>query len=241
MNLSLTKPLVLSIDSALNGCAVGLQNTKDDIPLAASSREMSSGQAEHLVPMIEDVLAAAGKEYGDIGLIAVVNGPGAFTGIRIGIAAAKALGLALEIPVIGVGTFESILHTALQSEENRGYARYLVILETKRTDFYVQQFDAQGNTVTHGKCASAEAIRDELSAERTLLLGDAVKRIQKEWGTNPATIAAREITLADPIVTAKRAKELFLQEKIFTEIQPVYLRAPDVTKPKAEKIMKSKR
>ncbi|MBK9585220.1 MAG: tRNA (adenosine(37)-N6)-threonylcarbamoyltransferase complex dimerization subunit type 1 TsaB [Alphaproteobacteria bacterium] len=235
MNQALAKPLILSIDSALSGCAIGLLNSKDDIPLAGLSREMSSGQAEHLVPMIEVVLAAAGRQYGEIGLIAVVNGPGAFTGIRIGIAAAKALGLALEIPVIGVGTFETILHTALQREENRGYARYLVLLETKRTDFYVQQFDAQGNTITHGQCASSEAIRDELSTERTLLLGDAVERIQKEWGTNPATIAAREITLADPIITAKRAKELFQQKKNFTEIQPVYLRAPDVTMPKMAK------
>lgn len=192
---------------------------------------MTSGQAEHLIPMIEQALSMAGKHYGDCGLIAVVNGPGAFTGIRIGLAAAKALALALDIPVVGIGTFEAVLHTALQDTKSRGYEHYGVVLETKRMDYYFQHFDGQGNALTPGGCVSAEDIRHTLSEERTLVAGDAVTRLLGEWGQCPGEFTFKEISLADPIVTAKRSKAAWSQSNN-TEIGPIYLRAPDVTMPK---------
>ncbi len=232
MTPALTKPLILSIDSALNGCAVAILDTTQNKPLAAISRPMSSGQAEHVVPMIEQALKEAGAQYADIGLIAVVNGPGAFTGIRIGIATAKALGLSLHAPIIGVSTFEAVLRTAFQNEENRGYARVTVILETKRTDFYVQEFDGEGTPLTSGKCASAQEIRKGLTGQRTLIIGDGVDRILGEWETFPSSVVGKNSAMTDPVMTAEIGKNTFLKEKYFTEIKPVYLRPPDVTMPK---------
>lgn len=235
MTPALNKPLVLAVDSALNGCAVALLDTQDNRLLASISRQMSSGQAEHLVPMIEQTLKDGGAQYSDIGLIAVVNGPGAFTGIRIGIAAAKALALALNTPVVGVGTFDAVLKSALQSEENRGYDRVSVILETKRTDFYVQAYEGKGAVLTPGTCASAQNIKDSLSEKKTLLIGDGVERLLSEWEDAPSSVVMRRSALADPMIVAEIGKDLFLKEKISTDIQPVYLRAPDVSIPKISK------
>ena len=69
---------------------------------------MSTGQAERLVPMIEAVMARANLRFEDLDLIAVTLGPGAFTGVRIGIATAEGLGLASGRPVLGLTSFEAV-------------------------------------------------------------------------------------------------------------------------------------
>ncbi len=69
---------------------------------------MGRGQAERLIPMLEEVLATAGKEWSDLDRIGVGIGPGNFTGIRIAVSAARGLALGLDIPAIGVSTFDAI-------------------------------------------------------------------------------------------------------------------------------------
>lgn len=78
------------------------------------SEDMTRGQAERLLPLLEDVLAEAGIVWGDLARIGVGVGPGNFTGIRIGVSAARGLALALEIPAIGITGFQviSLVETA---------------------------------------------------------------------------------------------------------------------------------
>src|SRR5262249_42516725 len=74
--------------------------------LSSESAAMLRGQAEHLVPMIAHVMSAAGFNFGGLDLIAVTLGPGAFTGVRIGIATAQGLALATGLPALGLDSFE---------------------------------------------------------------------------------------------------------------------------------------
>ena len=97
---------------------------------------MARGQAERLLPIIEETLAAAGLAHAQLDAIGVTRGPGAFTGIRIGLAAARGLALALGIPAIGVTTFE-----ALAVRAPGGCA---VAIDTKRGDVYCQLFGPGG-------------------------------------------------------------------------------------------------
>ncbi|MCU9847354.1 tRNA (adenosine(37)-N6)-threonylcarbamoyltransferase complex dimerization subunit type 1 TsaB [Defluviimonas sp. WL0024] len=98
-------PLILAFDTAAAHCAAAL--VSGDTVLAARAEEMGRGQAERLMPMLEELLAAAGHGWRDLDALGVGIGPGNFTGIRISVAAARGLALALGIPAVGVSGFEA--------------------------------------------------------------------------------------------------------------------------------------
>lgn len=96
---------ILGFDSAGPWCAAAL--VRGGALLAHRHEEMARGQAEALMPLLEDVLARAGLHWRDLDTIGVGVGPGNFTGIRIAVAAARGLALSLGIPAIGVGACEA--------------------------------------------------------------------------------------------------------------------------------------
>jgi tRNA threonylcarbamoyladenosine biosynthesis protein TsaB len=99
-------PLVLSFDTAAAHCAAAL--VFGDQILGSKSEPLSKGQAERLIPMLEELLTSAGKNWSDLDLIAVGIGPGNFTGVRISVSAARGLALSLGIPAVGVSVFEAL-------------------------------------------------------------------------------------------------------------------------------------
>ena len=95
---------ILGFDTSASHCATGL--LARDAIYGEQYAEMKRGQAERLMPMLEETLVSAGKTWQDLDALAVGVGPGNFTGIRIAVAAARGLSLALNIPAIGVTQFE---------------------------------------------------------------------------------------------------------------------------------------
>src|SRR5690242_7482124 len=96
--------------------------------------DMPTGQAERLFPALEDLLARSGIAYADLTRIAVTTGPGSFTGLRIGLSAARGLGLALNIPVLGV---HSLLAYSLAGPADRPFA---VLMDARRGEVYRHEF-----------------------------------------------------------------------------------------------------
>ena len=128
---------VLGLDTAL--AAVSVAVYEGDGPgrgqvLAREMNAMERGQSEALMPMVERVMADAGLGFADLDRVAVTRGPGAFTGIRIGLAGARGLGLAAGVPVVGVCTFAAIA-AGIDDGAAAGCA-VLVAIDTKRGDFY---------------------------------------------------------------------------------------------------------
>ena len=97
--------LILALDSAALSGSVAL--CEDGVLIAECTVCTGHTHSETLLPMVEAVLRAAGRQVGDIGLFACTVGPGSFTGLRIGSATAKGLGLALEKPLIHVPTLDA--------------------------------------------------------------------------------------------------------------------------------------
>lgn len=99
------EPLILGFDTSAAHCAAAL--LAGDRVLAERVEAMDKGQAERLLPMLEEMLASAGTGWRDLAAIGVGVGPGNFTGVRIAVAAARGLALALAVPAVGVSTLEA--------------------------------------------------------------------------------------------------------------------------------------
>jgi tRNA threonylcarbamoyladenosine biosynthesis protein TsaB len=98
--------------------------------------KMATGQAERLFPAIDELLSSNGVAYSDLTRIAVTTGPGSFTGLRIGLSAARGLGLALGIPVLGIGSLTAI--------SLGGTGPLAVLLDARRDEAYLQLFRVPG-------------------------------------------------------------------------------------------------
>ncbi|RJE80549.1 tRNA (adenosine(37)-N6)-threonylcarbamoyltransferase complex dimerization subunit type 1 TsaB [Paracoccus sp. JM45] len=98
-------PLILGFDTSAAHCAAALLRGPD--VLVQRQEDMTKGQAERLMPLLEELLAEAGVTWKDLTALGVGIGPGNFTGVRIAVSAARALSLALKIPAIGISATEA--------------------------------------------------------------------------------------------------------------------------------------
>lgn len=155
---------ILAIDTAFAACNVAVMDVVRHVTVCRSVA-MDRGQSEQLMPLIGVLLAESNLRYDQIDLVAVTVGPGSFTGIRVGIATARGLGLALNIPVQGVTTTSAIY--AAQSQSGAAY----VAVDTKRDDFYVQYFAGEGDVLLPSTPVEILS-RDQVLALPETVLGD---------------------------------------------------------------------
>jgi tRNA threonylcarbamoyladenosine biosynthesis protein TsaB len=217
---------VLGIDSA--GASASAAVLRGGDVLAARAQRMERGQAEILVPLIAQVLEEARLEVAALDLIGVSVGPGSFTGLRIGIAAARGLALASGVPALGVSSFAAI--AARVPPSLRAGRALLVALDTRREDFYLQLFAASGEA-TEPRLAGGEAVADGLPDAPLLVAGDASARLmpflaEREVAIAPDTDHAR----AEDV--ARLAADAYRPDAAAAPPRPVYLRAPDTTAPR---------
>ncbi len=131
LNKTKNRRIVLALDTAVTGCAVCIS---DGEQFWTETVETERGQAECLVPMINRVIRKAGYTYNDFDRIAVTTGPGSFTGVRVGLSTAKALGLSINKPVSGFDTLSVIAKASGLQRDT------VIMIDTKRGDFYGQAF-----------------------------------------------------------------------------------------------------
>lgn len=131
---------LLAIDTALEACSVAVVADGPGKPLTATEI-VGRGHAERLFGMIEAVMDEAGISFADLDRIAVTIGPGTFTGLRVGIAAARGLALVVKCPVIGIG---SLAVHAESARKLAGAVPVLAVLDARRDEVYGQRFAADG-------------------------------------------------------------------------------------------------
>lgn len=222
---------VLAFDTAMAGCSVCVLDTETDAVIT-DTRLMMRGQSELLVPMIDDAIKLAGVTFQDLALIVTTVGPGAFTGLRIGLSAARSFALALDIPVVGVTTTEILAEQFFNNNSDKR-GDLLILLETKRTDLYFQPYDSTGKPRAEAAVASIDALLAEFADQTLSLCGDGVERLRATlesdnivWPTGWAMASGYD--MPDPILMAKIG---FAQHAAGTAkpADPVYLRGADVS------------
>src|SRR5262245_36705535 len=105
---------ILALDCSGAACSAALW--RQGVLAAHRYRAMTRGHAEALMPMLAETVAQAGETFHSLTAMAVTVGPGAFTGIRVGLAAARGIGLAAAIPVVGVTTFAAVAEAIPEAE-----------------------------------------------------------------------------------------------------------------------------
>lgn len=225
---------VLGLDTSTSGCSAAVW---DDGQLTVRrAAPMARGQAEALVPLAQGVLAEAGVTFAGLDRVAVTVGPGAFTGLRIALAAARGFALAADVPVVGVTSFAAIAH-ALDPIERLG-RRLLVAVESRRTEPYLQRFGAGLDPVGEPLLldpAAVPAWLDGLDDESwagqggpLLVAGDGMAALRPVLEGRGGVI----FSTAPGIPDAASVAALGALGEAGLPPVPLYLRAPDVTLPK---------
>lgn len=221
--------LVLALDTAMSACSVAL--CSDGNTLAVRSQAMERGHAEALLPMIEGVMAEGKRAYADLDLVAATVGPGAFTGIRIGLAAARGIALAAGKPCAGVTTLEVLAAVCANNSD-----AVLAAVESRRADLFVQAFDASGTNVGEAAALPPEGLPEFVRARGLVpgfvLAGDGAARARAALADSGiATSAIETAPVPDPALIAAIAAGRLVSATALAA-RPLYLRAPDVTLPK---------
>ncbi|MDB5455643.1 MAG: tsaB, partial [Caulobacter sp.] len=126
--------IVLALDTALPACSVAVLD--GGRVLACLSEPMTRGHQERLAPMAQEAMAAAGLQFTDLDRIGVTVGPGSFTGLRVGLAFAKGLSLALDIPCLGVGSLPAL------AASTAAPGLIAACIDAKRGQVYLELFEA---------------------------------------------------------------------------------------------------
>ena len=216
---------ILAFDSATSACSAAIWRD-GEIP-ARRFVAMERGQSEALIPMVVEVLKEAGLTYAEIDFIAVTVGPGSFTGVRIGLAAARGMALAGGLPVIGVTTFEAVAKGVGAAE--RAGRGLVVAIDAKRTDIYAQSFGPDLAALGPPTAVMPEVLAKALPAGPLLVAGDGAAQLR------PALEAADmdRIRFAsgsgapDAAHIAALAAERTVTATVDAAPRPLYLRAPD--------------
>ncbi|HMA74283.1 MAG TPA: tRNA (adenosine(37)-N6)-threonylcarbamoyltransferase complex dimerization subunit type 1 TsaB [Xanthobacteraceae bacterium] len=213
---------VLAIDTALEACSAAILDTDRADRTTSRSLPMMRGHAEALMPLIARVMSAADIEFTDLDRIAVTVGPGSFTGLRVGVAAARGIALATGKPAVGVTTLAALAAPFFEADE---MSALLAVVDARHEQVYMQLFGLGGRSLIAPRLVSIrEAIRAAM-ASPTRIVGNAAKLIEDAWPDNERR---------PPLVSAVRAPDIAWVARLgaatndlTSRVKPLYLREAD--------------
>jgi tRNA threonylcarbamoyladenosine biosynthesis protein TsaB len=207
--------MLLALDTSGPAAQVALLGAGGAL-LSARSEPMATGHAERLLPLVEEVLEGAGARYADLTRVGVTIGPGSFTGVRIALAAARALGQALGVPVVGVSTL-----VALAAEGERDMP-VLAVVDARRGEVYAEMAGPGG---FGARVAPIAAVVASITARRYRAVGSGADLIaQADPRAAPTFRAVPDVATIVRLAAAA--------DPGAAPAMPLYLRAPDA-KPQA--------
>ena len=213
---------VLAIDTALAACSAAVLDTGDGGIVASESVPMTRGHAEALMPLLVQLMQGAGMDFGDIDRVVVTTGPGSFTGLRVGISAARGIALAAGKPAVGLSTLAAYAAPHMATDET---VPVVAAIDARHAHVYLQVFGPGGRTHTAPRLSPlAEAVR-AAAAARSCIVGSAAQSVAaglSDLDPSPTAVDARP---APDIAWVARMGAVVPEGK--SPPKPQYLRAPD--------------
>jgi tRNA threonylcarbamoyladenosine biosynthesis protein TsaB len=212
---------VLAIDTALGACAAAVLDTAAGAIIAHESQTMQRGHAEALMPLIKRVMESAGFTFADLDRIAVTTGPGSFTGLRVGIAAARGLGLAAGKPVVGLTTLAAYAAPLIAADDT---LPVVAAIDARHDNVYLQVFGPGGRTIVPPRLAPLREALRVAATGAPRLTGNAAEALAAIWPRAERPPTAVEQHAAPDIDWVAR---LGAAADETAPPKPLYLRPPD--------------
>jgi tRNA threonylcarbamoyladenosine biosynthesis protein TsaB len=224
--------LILAIDTALDACAAGVLDTVAGKMIAQESLPMKRGHAEALMPLIARVIEASGVAFASLDRIAVTTGPGSFTGLRVGLSAARGIALAANRPVVGLTTLTAY---AAPVVSETGEHPIISAIDARHDHVYFQVVSGNGSSLIRPRVAPIEEALDAARFGAPHLVGNAAKILADRW---PADAPPPFKVDAQPAPDIAWVAWLGAAVSPNTApARPYYLRAPDA-KPQKDPLQK---
>lgn len=213
---------ILALDTAQNACSVAVMRAGNQ-----SAREFEwrpRGHAEVLASMIRRVMGQADMSFNQLDRVAVTVGPGSFTGLRVGIATARGIALAADIPIIGISSLEAV--AANVEQDTKQALPICVMFDARRGEVYAQLFGASLEALSEPCACAPAAVADILPAQKTIGIGSGVELVLQALGAEQAQmlVPSEALNVPDAAIIAKLAQT---REPESMPAEPLYLRAPD--------------
>jgi tRNA threonylcarbamoyladenosine biosynthesis protein TsaB len=225
--------LILAIDTALDACAAGVLDTDANNLIAHESQGMKRGHAEALMPLIGRVIRQSGVTFASLDRIAVTTGPGSFTGLRVGLSAARGIGLAADKPVVGVTTLTAYAAPVVGQDSKQAV---LSAIDARHDQVYFQVVSGDGSPLVRPRVAPIE---EALAASRfgaLWLVGNAAKILADRWPAHAPPPFKVEPQPAPEITWVAWLGAAVSPDT--APARPFYLRAPDA-KPSKDRLQKT--
>ena len=217
---------ILALETSARACSAAV--TEDGQVIASAFQCTGLTHSRTLMPMVEDMLKNAGLTMQDCGAIAVANGPGSFTGIRIGVAAAKGLAFAADKPAVGVSTLAAMAR-------NVAFCDGLVIcaMDARRQQVYNALFEAKDGQLTRltpDRAIDLEELAEELRSDPRpkTVVGDGAKLCLAHLTAAgiPCRLAPAHLVMQNALSVALEAEAMAAEGKLVSAqaLEPVYLR-----------------
>ena len=212
---------ILALDTASSWCAAAVYDSGTNTVLAEISENIGKGHAEVLMDYIEQAMTQSGIAMAELDRVAVNVGPGSFTGVRIGVSAARGFALALDRPALGVSAFDALASEVAISHPGQPV---LVLLEAHRGEIYAQAFGADAVAITGPMVLAREealALIQQQSSE-TILAGSAAAAL------NETLAGSFSVARVEPTARIGTYAKLAALHEPGEAPKPLYMRGPDV-------------
>jgi tRNA threonylcarbamoyladenosine biosynthesis protein TsaB len=213
---------VLAIDTALAACAAAVLDTERGGIVASESQSMVRGHAEALMPLLARLMESARIAFRDLDRVVVTSGPGSFTGLRVGISAARGIALAADKPAVGVSTLSAYAAPYLAENE---LIPVVAAIDARHQHVYLQAFGLGGLTTIAARLAPLQdAVRAAAEAPARIV-GSAALAVAAGLSAADAAPVAVDARAAPDIAWVARVGAALPAGQ--SPPKPQYLRAPD--------------